>query len=155
MCHAKIQLLAFLESQELREGSASGLCNTEELGRDQRLAAELRSSRRQSGPAGEIVVAQAISRSWATPYPCDGGFDPTLYGALITLSWSSPEDEFPFLSKTRVAEDGTLPEVDIMGQGARLGFSVRGRGKLPLHFQQPQLQAWPGRPDGHSHWSAG
>lgn len=64
MCLAEIQLLAFLESQELREGRASWLCNKEELRRAYRLAAEQSSSHRP-----RRGLAEATPADWEILHP--------------------------------------------------------------------------------------
>lgn len=161
MCHAKIQLLAFLESQELREGRASGLCNMEELGREHRLATEQRSSHRpRGGSAEERVADREISRPRAVFFMLvTEGFDPIPTQGPDPCSVEWPRRCAPLSLKDR--KGARVAPSQRLAWDTLLGFSVGGRGKvrsafkLPLHFQQPQLQAWPLRPDGHSHWSAG
>lgn len=57
-CGSKIQLLAFLESRELREGRTSWACNREELRGDYRPAESQRSSHSPRG----MLADQEISR---------------------------------------------------------------------------------------------
>lgn len=81
------------------------------------------------------------------------GFDPFhLYSALLTL--------YGVALKVCCLLSDKL-EKGSVGQPWKLLWPEKAPEKavwppcLPLHFQQPQLQAWLVRPVGHSHWSAG
>lgn len=102
MCLAEIQLLAFLESQELREGRASWLCNKVELRRAYRRAAEQSSSHRP-----RRGLAKATAADWEILHPrlspatlCLKALSLSPHKALIALQWHGPE-VVPHSMKTR------------------------------------------------------